>query len=45
LSIISVFFTRPVSGAVIIISLALFFWPIVKGHLKQRRAVANGAKA
>jgi putative tricarboxylic transport membrane protein len=42
---ISVFFTRPVSGSVIIISLALFFWPILKGYLKQRRTAKNGAKA
>jgi putative tricarboxylic transport membrane protein len=36
----TVFFTRPVSGTVIIVSLAMFIWPLVKGHLNRRKQAA-----
>jgi TctA family transporter len=45
LSIISVFFTRPLSSTLFILSIALLFWAMLKNHLKRRRAAANGAKA
>ena len=39
---ISVFFTRPVSGTVIIIlSIALLFWPILQSRMNRRRAAKN----
>jgi putative tricarboxylic transport membrane protein len=33
----SVFFTRPVSASLIIVSLALLFWPLLQQRLNQRR--------
>lgn len=34
---ITVFFTRPVSGIVITLSITLFIWPLVKGLVNRRR--------
>ncbi|HSV93170.1 MAG TPA: hypothetical protein VLH81_08835, partial [Desulfobacterales bacterium] len=34
---ISVFFTRPVSASVILVSLAMLFWPMLQARLNQRR--------
>ena len=42
---ISVFFTRPVSGTLIILSIALLFWPMLQSRMNQRRAVKNDANA
>jgi putative tricarboxylic transport membrane protein len=33
----SVFFTRPVSASVILVSLAMLFWPMLQSRLNQRR--------
>jgi putative tricarboxylic transport membrane protein len=42
---ISVFFTRPVSGTLIILSIALLFWPMLQSCMNRRRAVKNDANA
>ena len=42
---ISVFFTRPVSGTLIILSIALLFWPMLQSRMNRRRAVKNSANA
>ncbi|HEX5681343.1 MAG TPA: hypothetical protein VFX82_10970 [Desulfobacterales bacterium] len=42
---ISVFFTRPVSGTLIVLSIALLFWPVLQSRMNRRRAAKIEAKA
>lgn len=40
---VSVFFTRPVSAVILLVSIGMFFWPLVQARLNRRKAALQPA--